>query len=500
MVKSIGNLTARVSLNSAQFTKGVNKAKADVSSFSSHAKSALSGAGAGIISGLKSVVTAASIAATGAAAGLALLVKGSFDRVDALAKTADSLGITTEALSGLRHAADLAGVSNEEFDKNLIKMTKNVAAAAQGNAGAAAAFDRLGLSASRLEKLGADNQIKAIADQLKTVTNPTERAALAMSIFGKEGAKMVNVLADGAEGLSEAQAEAAKLGLTISRLDAARIEIANDSITRLKGVLTGAAQTIAIQLAPFVAEAAKRLTAMGTAGGGMGNVIINAVHFVAKGVAYLSDVVDLGKIAWVGLKEAGALALEGLLYPIQGLADGIAGLVDLLSDYLPDSIVRGTQGFANSIAGIRERLDDFATEQSKKIEDILVSESASEKVDKFFAQAKAASDQEAKAIADNAASRLAKQQEYNGELLKSVQLAGDESNIHKKAKKEKATRDDLKLLRAGTADAFTFVFENARKLQDDLAKRQLQEEQKQTSYLADIRSNTADDDLSPVEF
>src|SRR3990172_9608385 len=54
--------------------------------------------------------------------GLGALVKSSIDAGDALAKTADRLGITTQALAGLRYAGDLAGVSAEQLDTSLGKM------------------------------------------------------------------------------------------------------------------------------------------------------------------------------------------------------------------------------------------------------------------------------------------------------------------------------------------------------------------------------------------
>ena len=50
------------------------------------------------------------------AAGFGLLVRSSLNSIDSLAKTASKIGTTTEALSGLRYAAALTGVSTTTMD------------------------------------------------------------------------------------------------------------------------------------------------------------------------------------------------------------------------------------------------------------------------------------------------------------------------------------------------------------------------------------------------
>ena len=66
------------------------------------------------------------VAGVAAAGSLALLVKRSIDAADAIAKTADAIGISTDALQELRFAADLSGVSVESLDKALKFATKAI--------------------------------------------------------------------------------------------------------------------------------------------------------------------------------------------------------------------------------------------------------------------------------------------------------------------------------------------------------------------------------------
>lgn len=504
MAKRIGQISASVSANAAGFTRGMRTAKAEALSFAAVAQRAMTGTGAAISGILTKTALAAGAAAAGAGIAVGVMVKNSFESVDKLAKTADAIGITTEALAGLRHGADLAGVGADLLDSSLVRMTRTIAQAANGSGSAVAALDRLGLSADRMLKLTPDAQLKAIADRLITIESPTLRAALAMDIFGKQGAKMINVLAGGAAGLADATAEAEALGLTISRIDAAKIEVANDSVTRLKAVLAGAAQTLAIELAPWISGIAQRLTAAGIGSDGFAAKLVSGVKFAAKGVAMLWDVVDLGKIAWAGVQMVGARAIQGLLYPVQALLETVNAVVQAAADYLPDAIVEATQAAETSIVKIRLKLDRFAEDKGKQIDDILVSESATERVDRFFRESTAAAEAEAAAIAAAAAEKMAAQQEYNQSVADGIALVEGESNAiakkdkPKKTKVAEADRPDLKLLIAGTADAQAFVFDQSARRAEKTQQDILAAEEDQTAVLEEIHRELEDDDLVPV--
>src|SRR5690606_41859033 len=67
---------------------------------------------------------------------LTALVATSAKSADALAKSADSMGLTTEALAGIRYAAKEAGIDAEIFEKKLATATKNIGDAATKGIGA----------------------------------------------------------------------------------------------------------------------------------------------------------------------------------------------------------------------------------------------------------------------------------------------------------------------------------------------------------------------------
>ena len=124
--------------------------------------------------------------ATAGTAAAAALTKMSMQNIDALAKTSDRLGIATQSLAGLQHAASLAGVENKTLEKSLQNLAIGVSDAADGSGIAKDALIELGLSAATLEKMPVDAQMMKVADpppQLQAPSPPPppqDRASLGL--------------------------------------------------------------------------------------------------------------------------------------------------------------------------------------------------------------------------------------------------------------------------------------------------------------------------------
>lgn len=199
-------------------------------------------------------------AAAAGAAGVWALVAPSMDEIDGLAKASDKLGITTEKLAGLRLAAEESDVSVGNFDKGLVKMLRSVAEVSGGVGEAKDAFAALGLNASQMIAMSPDEQFRLIAEAMEGIPSSAEKLDVAMSIFGRAGADMVNVLALGKEGMDEAQQAAERLGLAISRDAAEKVEKANDAMGRIGKSATGLGHSLAIALAPAIETTSYALT------------------------------------------------------------------------------------------------------------------------------------------------------------------------------------------------------------------------------------------------
>jgi len=199
----------------------------------------LKGAGIGILA----------IGAAAVGAGVAS-VKSFADTGDMLQKMAIKTGISTEALSGLKYAADLSGTSLETVG-TAIKGTANfLQALSQDSAASAATMKTLGLSVEQLQGLSPEDTFNILSEAIADVENPLTRAAVAQDVFGRSGLELLPMLASGREGLQAMKDEAADLGLIFSQ-DAANSAAAfNDNLTKLQGAVQGLMNEVAAALMP----------------------------------------------------------------------------------------------------------------------------------------------------------------------------------------------------------------------------------------------------------
>ncbi len=238
MAQSVGTLFVNLVANTSKFQAGMTKASKSVTSFASKFKSIAKGA-AGLI-GVDSV------------AGIATMIKRQLSAVDATAKLSQQLGIQTEALVQLQHAADVTGAGSKSMSAGLATMAKRLGEAARGSGAATAALKELGLSAKDLIRLTPDKQFIAIAKALKGIEEPARRNAIAANLFSKANMGLLNTLALGEDGLKAMADEADRLGITFSAFDAAKVEQANDAIDRVAKSFRGLATQAAIDLAPNI--------------------------------------------------------------------------------------------------------------------------------------------------------------------------------------------------------------------------------------------------------
>lgn len=143
---------------------------------------------------------------------------GAIDDLDNIAKSADKIGITTDALQELRFAADLSGVSVEKLDTGLNRFARVASDANEGLSTAVRGFERLGVQVTdtdgRLKPI--DELLTEVAAGFAEMEDATQRAATAQELFGRSGTELVNLLAAGADGLERMRGEARELGIVIS--------------------------------------------------------------------------------------------------------------------------------------------------------------------------------------------------------------------------------------------------------------------------------------------
>ena len=285
---------------------------------------------------------AVSVAATAATAAI---VAGSLKSIDALAKTSDKLGIAISDLQALRQAAELTGVGTNTLDMSLQRMTRRLSEAAQGTGEAQDALKELNLDALALAKLSPDEQFREIAGAMEQVGSQSDRVRLAFKLFDSEGAALVNTLALGKSGLQEIGDEMDALGASITRVDAAKVEAANDAMLRVATAAGAVSDRLTIELASSITAVANQMVAefsrgSGSLGTGMEDAVDVGVEALADfldGAATVTDFISgnpimaqFGILGWVVLGPRGLLigAAIGATFDIikEGLAEFGVGI------------------------------------------------------------------------------------------------------------------------------------------------------------------------------
>ncbi|MET4696943.1 phage tail tape measure C-terminal domain-containing protein [Endozoicomonas lisbonensis] len=202
------------------------------------------------------------IAGAFAVSSIQSYISVTMEAMDQTGKFAGRIGISTDALQGLRYAAGQAGVGMRDLDTSLQRMTRRVSEVADGTGVAQSALEELGLSATELNKLSPDQQLRAIAEAMRGVTSENDRLRLSVKLFDQGGAGMVNLLAEGSEGLQAMEDRARRVGRVLDAELIANVQDANDAIDDFQSVIGSTAQEMVGQLAPAIKTTAEALTAL----------------------------------------------------------------------------------------------------------------------------------------------------------------------------------------------------------------------------------------------
>jgi molecular chaperone GrpE (heat shock protein) len=195
-----------------------------------------------------------------------------------ISKLSQSVGVSTELLSGYSHALNLSGVEISAFGRSVGLLSKNMLAALQGGKAQADVFKALGIEVKDADgNLRDTNDVLGeVSDRFAGMQDGAEKTALAMKLFGRSGAELIPFLNSGSKGLANMRAEAQKMGLVFSTETGKRIEEVNDSFTRMAGQIKGAAYQLTFSLLPALESTSTALSALlsgeGLGQGGFGGV------------------------------------------------------------------------------------------------------------------------------------------------------------------------------------------------------------------------------------
>lgn len=156
-----------------------------------------------------------------------------------LGEVSQQLGVTTKDLQFYRFAATQVGLSQEEMDQGLQKLTKSLGEAAQGNKKALDTFAALGVSVrdTNGNVRTAGEILPDLADGFARLGSDAERSAVATDLFSRAGYKMLPFLSGGSQGVKELASAYDKLGIALSEEQIRKADDAADTLAKFKVVM-----------------------------------------------------------------------------------------------------------------------------------------------------------------------------------------------------------------------------------------------------------------------
>lgn len=214
----------------------------------------------------------AALAGSAVITGVARQVQDVVDRMDVMGKSAQKVGMGVAELSKLEYAAELSGVAMTELEKSVAKLAKAMGESAAGaNNNATKALAAMGIAATDANgKLRSTGDVMAeVADRFASYRDGAAKTALAVSLFGEEGIKLIPMLNGGRAALKAAGDELQQFGGVVTPEAARQAEVFNDNMTRLRRAGGGLAQELTQRLLPTLIDITEAILGWVRAGDGL---------------------------------------------------------------------------------------------------------------------------------------------------------------------------------------------------------------------------------------
>lgn len=390
---NIGTLALKIVASPAALVTGLAAMRQRIASWSSWvsstlAKTGFGAAGAGLGAGLVGVFSQVGNAIAAGFGGNAAFVSDMKDKLDELFKIgmkAKTLGLASEEFMGLSANMKRFGLEADDLYTILVKFGSKIAGKGV-----------LGIDAETLASTDSIGQLKLVADKIAEMPTVAEQSAAALELFGKKGAQVLPILQQGSKGISDYTEKMKGLGVALTQSDMAKLIEAKTTLPKLKLAFEGFGNRMLVSFAPVLTQISN-IVNMLTSGLGptlnvigqavaaffevsaqfweeMGNAIrmgidmlaewlggwdsltrkmptvrdavINSMHFIAIGIAYVWDSLKAGAGAISYITSYLVKAFGWVLDTFKSVIKNLLGLLANLPEQL------GGKVFAKAFVGV----------------------------------------------------------------------------------------------------------------------------------------------------
>lgn len=247
----------QLTANAAGMSQGINAGVVELQKLGLAAKQ--TAGDVRVLTGLQ-LGTAFVSAVRAVASSFTQFTAGAAASIDSTNKLSRALGVSFGELQRIQLAADLSGASSEQLANAFTRAQITITKAAQGSPEAVRGLRSLGLAVDELSGLSSTQQFQAIATAIAGIENPAQRAAAAVSIFGRSGAALLPTFQELGSNLQRAETFYSSFRNQLTADDAKKVEDINDAFLETQKAIAQTAGVLLAQLQPALTAGAASIT------------------------------------------------------------------------------------------------------------------------------------------------------------------------------------------------------------------------------------------------
>lgn len=193
-MSALGSLIVKLGLEYAQYTQGLDKTEQETLTRAKKIQDAMDKMQSRVTAAVGGV--AGVLAATMSINAFKGMLDGAVEAAAGLDDLAQHAGTTVEALSGLASIGKFSDFGADAISGAMNKLTKNLTSVTEESAGTGKAIQLLGLDLQGFKSMKPEDQMMAVAKALDGFADGAGKSAVMMALYGKEGAKMIPLMAD----------------------------------------------------------------------------------------------------------------------------------------------------------------------------------------------------------------------------------------------------------------------------------------------------------------
>lgn len=349
---NVFELFAKLSLDSSEYTKGLDSAEKEGSNFSANLKK-----GIGIAAGVATAaLTATKAAAVGASAAFINAAKNTASYGDVVDKQSQRMQFAAKSWQEWDYVLNIAGSSMSSMTMGMRTLTNQIDQAKQGSKTATANFKALGISTKDLKNLSKEEIFEKVIAGFQKMGDTTQRAALANKVLGRSGQELAPLFNMTNEETQKLIKTANEYGMVMD--DKAVKASANfqDSLTTMQKTMTGLKNTMMGQFLPSLTTVMDGLAAVFAGKNtdyGMKQIEVGILNLVDNLKKVLPQFMELGKTIIISVIKGFAPMLPQLVSTIFELGvQAITTVTGMIPQMMPIII----SGIQNSITALLQAL------------------------------------------------------------------------------------------------------------------------------------------------